>query len=76
MGCKSVGCGLVVPLLEEAHFSFMCGNQTVFSQDTLTCTAPEEAYPCNQAESLYDLSNADFGRIPEIPEENNLDSEQ
>ncbi|KAK8382440.1 hypothetical protein O3P69_015402 [Scylla paramamosain] len=60
-------------LLEEAHFSFMCGNQTIFSQDTLTCSSPEEAYPCDQAESLYDLSNADFGRIPENPE-NFLDS--
>jgi len=52
-------------IIEEAHFTFICGNQTVFSQDSLTCSSPEEAFPCDQAESLYDLSNADFGKIPE-----------
>ncbi|XP_050687714.1 U-scoloptoxin(01)-Cw1a-like isoform X2 [Eriocheir sinensis] len=56
-------------LVEEAHFSFMCGNQTVFSQDTLACAMQEDAYPCEQAESLYDASNAEFGRIPEDTEE-------
>jgi len=52
-------------IIEEAQFTFMCGNQTVFSQESLTCCHPEEAFPCDQSESLYDLSNADFGRIPE-----------
>ncbi|XP_047490559.1 U-scoloptoxin(01)-Cw1a-like [Penaeus chinensis] len=51
--------------VETAHYSFVCGNQTVFSQESLTCAHPEEAFPCNQAESLYDVSNADFGKIPE-----------
>nr|XP_027227444.1 uncharacterized protein LOC113819401 [Penaeus vannamei] len=51
--------------VETAHFSFFCGNQTVFSQESLTCGHPEEAFPCDQAESLYDASNADFGKIPE-----------
>ncbi|KAG7161528.1 hypothetical protein Hamer_G025751 [Homarus americanus] len=36
---------------------------TVFSQESLT--PPQEAFPCDQAETLYDLSNADFGKIPE-----------
>ncbi|XP_071552134.1 U-scoloptoxin(01)-Er1a-like [Panulirus ornatus] len=52
-------------ILETAQFSFFCGNQTVFSQESLTCAHPEEAFPCDQAETLYDLSNADFGKIPE-----------
>ena len=52
-------------LVETAHFSFICGNQTVFSQDTLTCSHPEEAFPCGEARSLYDSVNAEFGRIPE-----------
>jgi hypothetical protein len=47
-----------------AHFTFVCPNQTVFSQDTLTCSHPDDAYPCNQATTLYDLVNAEFGRIP------------
>lgn len=51
-------------MVEEAQFSFICGNQTVFSQESLTCATPEAAFPCDQAESLYDFSNADFGKIP------------
>ncbi|KAG7161529.1 U-scoloptoxin(01)-Er1a-like [Homarus americanus] len=52
-------------IVETAQFSFFCGNQTMFSQESLTCAHPQEAFPCDQAETLYDLSNADFGKIPE-----------
>ncbi|XP_076039294.1 U-scoloptoxin(01)-Cw1a-like, partial [Oratosquilla oratoria] len=52
-------------LIELAHFSFFCGNQTVFSQESLTCAHPQDAFPCDQAESLFEISNADLGRIPE-----------
>ena len=50
-------------LVETAHFSFVCGNQTVFSQESLTCAHQEEAFPCDQAETLFDASNAGFGVI-------------
>ncbi|XP_076039166.1 uncharacterized protein LOC143024266 [Oratosquilla oratoria] len=50
-------------IIEYAHYSFACGNQTVFNQETLTCDHPEFAFPCDQAESLYDLKNSEFGRI-------------
>ena len=52
-------------IVQTDQYSFFCGNQTVFSQESLTCSHPEDAFPCDQAESLYDLSNADFGKIPE-----------
>merc|ERR1712142_170957 len=52
-------------VIETVQWSFFCGNQTVFSQESLTCSHPEDAFPCDQAETLYDLSNADFGKIPE-----------
>ena len=52
-------------VVRTAQWSFFCGNQTIFSQESLTCSHPEEAFPCDQAESLYDASNADFGRIPD-----------
>ncbi|XP_042882420.1 uncharacterized protein LOC122259606 isoform X2 [Penaeus japonicus] len=52
-------------LVETAHFSFFCGNQTVFSQESLTCAHPQEAFPCDQAETLFDSVNALFGVIPE-----------
>ncbi|KAK7073963.1 hypothetical protein SK128_013278 [Halocaridina rubra] len=51
-------------VIETAHFSFICGNQTFFNQETLTCSHAEEALPCTEAEGLYERSNADFGRIP------------
>ena len=50
-------------ITQTAHFSFMCGNQTVFSQDSLTCTFPELAYPCGDSRAIYDSSNSDFGNI-------------
>ena len=47
------------------QYSFFCGNQTVFSQDSLTCAHPQDAFPCDQAESLYDAVNSEFGKIPD-----------
>ena len=50
---------------EINHYSFFCGNQTIFSQDTLTCARREDAFPCDQAEGYYDIINAEFGVVPE-----------
>ncbi|XP_050686363.1 U-scoloptoxin(01)-Cw1a-like [Eriocheir sinensis] len=50
-------------VVQTAHFSFICGNQTVFDQETLTCNHPEYAFPCDQAPSLYDSRNALFGQV-------------
>lgn len=55
-------------IVETAHFSFVCGNQTVFNQETLTCSGLDEAFPCADAPSLYDIVNSEFGRIPEETE--------
>ncbi|KAG0714824.1 hypothetical protein GWK47_013371 [Chionoecetes opilio] len=52
-------------LEEMAHFTFMCGQRAVFSQDSLTCAHPTEALPCSEATAHYDESNAEFGIIPE-----------
>ncbi|XP_042857375.1 U-scoloptoxin(01)-Cw1a-like [Penaeus japonicus] len=52
-------------IVETAQFSFFCGNQTVFSQESLTCAHAEESFPCDQAETLFDISNAGFGVIPD-----------
>ncbi|MCL4164449.1 UNVERIFIED_CONTAM: hypothetical protein GTU68_063784 [Idotea baltica] len=51
-------------LVDTFHFSFVCPNQTLFSQDSLTCAHREDAFPCDQASTLYELSNAEFGVIP------------
>ncbi|KAL7638668.1 UNVERIFIED_CONTAM: hypothetical protein RMT77_011240 [Armadillidium vulgare] len=52
-------------VLEVHQFSFFCGNQTVFSQESLTCVHPEDSLPCTEAEAFYESSNAEFGVIPE-----------
>lgn len=43
------------------HYSFFCGNQTVFNQLTLTCSHPEEAVPCPNAPDFFYV-NDNFGR--------------
>ncbi|KAG7157376.1 U-scoloptoxin(01)-Cw1a-like [Homarus americanus] len=52
-------------LVETAHFTFACGNETLFDQETLTCAHRELAFPCSESRSLYELSNVEFFRIPE-----------
>ncbi|XP_076039168.1 U-scoloptoxin(01)-Cw1a-like [Oratosquilla oratoria] len=52
-------------VLQTDHYSFICGNQTIFSQESLTCAHPLDAFPCDQAETLYEISNSEFGVIPE-----------
>ncbi|XP_045108738.1 U-scoloptoxin(01)-Er1a-like [Portunus trituberculatus] len=52
-------------VVDMAHFSFFCGNGTVFNQESLTCAHPDYAFPCAEAETLYELTNGDFGRIPD-----------
>jgi len=51
-------------IIQTAQFSFICGNQTVFNQQTLTCDHAGDAFPCEQAESLYSRNDL-FGRIDE-----------
>ena len=38
--------------VQNNHWSFVCGNQTVFNQLTLTCSNPEDAIPCENARYL------------------------
>ena len=54
---------------ETAQFSFVCGNLTIFSQETLTCTLAEDALPCSEAPSLYETSNEGFGVVPDDDDE-------
>jgi hypothetical protein len=39
---------------------------TIFSQDTLQCEHEAEAYPCELAESIFDLANSKFGTSAEV----------
>eukprot|EP00096_Caligus_rogercresseyi_P013209 TRINITY_DN588_c0_g2_i1.p1 TRINITY_DN588_c0_g2~~TRINITY_DN588_c0_g2_i1.p1 ORF type:complete len:130 (-),score=39.64 TRINITY_DN588_c0_g2_i1:224-613(-) len=50
-------------VIQTAQWSFICGNTTMFDQQTLTCNYPEDSFPCSEAPSLYGA--VEFGRIPE-----------
>lgn len=39
------------------HWSFFCGNQTVFNQLSFTCAHPEESVPCENARDFYYLND-------------------
>ncbi|XP_076369489.1 uncharacterized protein LOC143256287 [Tachypleus tridentatus] len=43
--------------LSVRHWSFFCGNQTIFNQMSFTCAFPEEAVPCRYAPDFYYLNN-------------------
>ncbi|XP_037284456.2 uncharacterized protein LOC119177159 [Rhipicephalus microplus] len=38
---------------EVQQYSFLCGNQTVFNQLSLTCAFAEEAVPCQNAPDFF-----------------------
>ncbi|EEC00993.1 cuticular protein, putative [Ixodes scapularis] len=42
---------------EVQQYSFLCGNQTVFSQLSLTCAFAEEAVPCTNAPDFFYLND-------------------
>eukprot|EP00095_Tigriopus_kingsejongensis_P007260 snap_masked-scaffold286_size222086-processed-gene-1.5 protein:Tk07260 transcript:snap_masked-scaffold286_size222086-processed-gene-1.5-mRNA-1 annotation:"cuticle protein" len=48
-------------VIETAQWSFICGNGTMFDQQTLTCNYEQDSVPCDQAESLYNI--VEFGKI-------------
>ncbi|CAN7939773.1 unnamed protein product, partial [Ixodes hexagonus] len=41
---------------EMQQFSFLCGNQTVFNQMSLTCAFPEDAVPCQSSADFFYLN--------------------
>lgn len=40
-----------------AHYTFLCGQKTIFDQEQLSCATPEEAYPCANAAAIYEETN-------------------
>ncbi|XP_076372823.1 U-scoloptoxin(01)-Er1a-like [Tachypleus tridentatus] len=51
--------------------SYICNNETIFDQQELVCNYEMEAFPCDQAESIYDSSNARFTTLPPTTESAN-----
>ncbi|XP_045595687.1 U-scoloptoxin(01)-Cw1a [Procambarus clarkii] len=54
-------------LVEMAHFTFLCGQDTVFNQEQLDCAHPKEAFPCADAASIYESSNYKLRTDPVDP---------
>jgi len=50
-------------VIEFAKWSFICGNGTVFDQEILACNHPENAFPCEESEAMYNI--VEFGVIPD-----------
>lgn len=52
------------------HWSFICGNQTVFNQVSLSCSHPEDAIPCENAKDFYHVNDY-FGDLqaPSVKQE-------
>jgi hypothetical protein len=48
-------------VIETAHWSFICGNGTIFDQATLTCNHEADAFPCEEAPTLYGA--VEFGKV-------------
>ncbi|XP_066951935.1 uncharacterized protein [Macrobrachium rosenbergii] len=44
-------------VVETAHYTFMCGQDTVFDQQLMLCGHRDEAFPCSNAASIYDETN-------------------
>lgn len=40
----------------QRQWTFLCGNQTVFNQLSLTCSYEEESIPCQSAPSFFYLN--------------------
>lgn len=47
---------------EVGQWTFLCGNQTVFNQLSLTCSFPEESIPCQSAPDFFYI-NDNLGRV-------------
>jgi len=51
--------------LEKMYkWSFICPEETIFNQESFTCARAEDAVPCADAATFYNL-NDNFGKIPE-----------
>ncbi|XP_064083186.1 uncharacterized protein LOC135199241 [Macrobrachium nipponense] len=46
-------------------FSFICPDQTIFSQDAMVCAWESEALPCNFAPDLYWMNKNFFRLVPD-----------
>ena len=53
-------CFLHPQVLSTDQYSFLCGNETIFDQATLTCNYPVDSLPCEDAEAMYSLKNDEF----------------
>ncbi|XP_076062092.1 uncharacterized protein LOC143037554 [Oratosquilla oratoria] len=51
------------------HFSFICPEHTIFTQDAMVCSWQDSALPCSEAHHLYHLNNHFFVVAEDIEKE-------
>ena len=51
--------------IQMQHYSFLCGNQTVFNQLTLTCSHEDDSIPCGNAPDFFYV-NDNIGSEDEV----------
>ncbi|XP_018016089.1 uncharacterized protein LOC108672849 [Hyalella azteca] len=51
------------------HFSFICPQYTIFSQDAMVCAWSQSAVPCSEAHHLYDMNKNFFVVSNDVPKE-------
>ncbi|KAK7076604.1 hypothetical protein SK128_012563 [Halocaridina rubra] len=56
-------------VLETAHYTFMCGQRTIFDQQQMLCGHRDEAFPCANAASIYDQTNLQLRQEIEAKEQ-------
>ena len=49
--------------IETHHYSFLCGNQTVFDQHALVCNHAEDAFPCNEVRRVSDFAISSYSTV-------------
>ncbi|GBL87671.1 hypothetical protein AVEN_81302-1 [Araneus ventricosus] len=58
---------------EMQHWSFLCGNQTVFNQFSFTCSNFKNSIPCASSGNFFYL-NANMNVGPDVPLHNEQDA--
>lgn len=56
-------------IVETAHYTFMCGQKTIFDQEQMLCQHRAVAYPCANAASLYEETNLQLRQEIEAKEQ-------
>lgn len=55
--------------IQVQHYTFFCGNETIFDQLSLSCSYPEDSIPCESSPDFFYLNNNFGSDGPSITDE-------